>query len=92
MIRKACTALPALGFPESGFLVSPVLAWSHQLRYLHPANPAEVSAIHVLPLATVRGRRAIPGGPDDEDGVLIGTVTATILDLLAGSSLLRTAR
>lgn len=80
-------ALPPLGLADSGFLVTPVVAWSHQPRYLHPANPAEVSAVHAIPLSALRGRRGQPrdlgADGEDDDSVRVGTMTAAILDLLA---------
>ena len=90
--------LPALGLPDSGFLVTPVLAWSHQPRYLHPANPAEVTTVRTVPLSNRRGGQ--PRRPDlesdidaptdgdcdgdcDGDGVRVGAMTAAILGQLA---------
>ena len=64
--------LPAFVLPESGFLVTPVLAWAEPPRYTHPPNPAEVTSVQHLPLAS----QALP-----ED---LGTMTAAIIDLLAG--------
>ena len=40
--------LPALGLPESGFLVTPVLGWTDKLPAPGRENQAEVSAIHTL--------------------------------------------
>ena len=80
-------ALPTLGLPDSGFLVTPILAWSAQPRYLHPANPAEVTSVHAVPLAARRdGQPRRPYARDDEgdgDGVRVGAMTGAILDQLA---------
>jgi len=80
-------ALPALGLSDSGFLVTPVLAWSAQPRYLHPANPAKVTTVHAVPVAT-RGdseRHQPDADPDDGDGdrVRVGVMTAAIIEQLA---------
>ena len=42
--------LPPFGLPESGFLVTPVLAWSNRPRFIHPANPAEVTTVRAVPV------------------------------------------
>ncbi|HVT78627.1 MAG TPA: NUDIX domain-containing protein [Acidimicrobiales bacterium] len=74
--------LPALALADSGFLVTPVIAWSAQPRYLHPANPAEVTAVRTVPL---RGFRAGRREPEDvgEDALRVGAMTGAILDQLA---------
>lgn len=80
-------ALPTLALPDSGFLVTPVLSWSAQPRYLHPANPAEVTTVHAVPLHVRRdGQRRRPDPDEDEgdsDGVHVGAMTAAIIDQLA---------
>src|SRR3546814_8663211 len=35
--------LPPFGLPETGFLVTPVLAWTRELQFTHRINPAEVA-------------------------------------------------
>jgi 8-oxo-dGTP pyrophosphatase MutT (NUDIX family) len=89
--------LPAFGLPDSGFLVTPVLAWSHEPRYLHAANIAEVTTIHTVPLSA-RGteqlktgqprRPAVEAGDggstaSEDDTVRVGAMTSTIIELLA---------
>ena len=85
-------ALPALALPESGFIITPVLAWSHQPRYLHPANTAEVTTIRAVPLSARQNGQ--PRRPDikaeadgstasEEDTVHVGAMTSTIMELLA---------
>lgn len=74
-------ALPAFGLPDSGFLVTPVLAWSPEPLFSHPANPAEVATMHMMELAAWRAQRRTV---DDPDPMAVGVMTSTILDLLAG--------
>jgi 8-oxo-dGTP pyrophosphatase MutT (NUDIX family) len=85
-------ALPALGLPDSAFLVTPILVWSHELRYLHPANPAEVTAVRrvaLVPCQTTQPWQA--GGEaksdraavDADDATNVGVMTSAIIDLLA---------
>jgi len=66
--------LPPFGLLASGFLVTPVLAWTSGLRFLHPANPAEVTTVRTVPVG-----RLVAGG---SDGVSVGAMTATVLELL----------
>lgn len=73
--------LPAFGLPDSGFLVTPVLAWSPEARFLHSANPAEVATMRSVELSAWRGRRR---SGDGADLMTVGVMTSTILDLLAG--------
>lgn len=72
--------LPPVGLLASGFLVTPVLAWSPELRFVHRANPAEVAGIHRVPLA--RWRRHIEP-PDGRGAVVVAPMTTTILDIVA---------
>jgi 8-oxo-dGTP pyrophosphatase MutT (NUDIX family) len=44
-------SLPSLWLPPSGFVVTPVLAWWRQPSPVHPAIPAEVAAVHRVPVA-----------------------------------------
>ena len=72
-------ALPPIGLPASGFLVTPVLAWSSELRFVHGGNPAEVAAVHRVPLRSWRrGDASLPGSH-------VGTMTATIMDVVAAA-------
>ncbi len=52
--------LPQLWLPPSGFVVTPVLAWWRSPSPVHAAIPAEVAAVHRVPLAelTDPGNRA----------------------------------
>lgn len=84
--------LPALGLPDSGFLVTPVVAWSHRPRYLHPANRAEVTTVRTIPLATRhdgqprrRDLETDTNAPSEGggDGVRVGAITSAILGQLA---------
>ena len=43
--------LPSLWLPPSGFVVTPVLAWWRRPSAVHPAIPAEVAAVHRVPVA-----------------------------------------
>jgi 8-oxo-dGTP pyrophosphatase MutT (NUDIX family) len=43
--------LPALWLPPSGFVVTPVLGWWREPSPVHPAIPAEVAAVHRVPVA-----------------------------------------
>ena len=70
--------LPAIGLPSSGFLVTPVLAWSQELQFLHGTNPAEVTDVHRLPLSRWRGRAATSDWP----GASIGAMTTAVLDII----------
>ena len=65
-------ALPAFALPETGFLVTPVLAWADAPHYTHPPNPGEVTSVRRLSLA----------GHERPD--TIGVMTAAVVDLLAG--------
>jgi 8-oxo-dGTP pyrophosphatase MutT (NUDIX family) len=44
-------ALPPLWLPPSGFVVTPVLGWWAQPSPVGPADPAEVAAVHRVPIA-----------------------------------------
>ena len=73
--------LPPIGLPQSGFLVTPVLAWSPQLRFLHGPNPVEVVDVHHLPLRRWRQHRR-DGEPVPTP---VGDMTAIVLDLVAAA-------
>ena len=79
--------LPALALAESGFLVTPVVAWTRAPRYVRPANPAEVAAVRSLPLRDVVGRCPASGIALDPGGqpVPLGAMTAAVLELLAAA-------
>ena len=73
--------LPPIGLPASGFLVTPVLAWSPALRFLHGPNPAEVVDVHLLPLKRWRQQ-----GRDGEPVPMpVGAMTTMVLDLVAAA-------
>jgi hypothetical protein len=42
--------LPARGVPPSGFVVTPVLGWWREPSPVSPVDPAEVAAVHRVPL------------------------------------------
>jgi 8-oxo-dGTP pyrophosphatase MutT (NUDIX family) len=73
--------LPPFGLPETGFLVTPVLAWTRELRFTHRINPAEVAATRLLRLhswSRELGERRLGA-----DGTRLGVMTGTILEILA---------
>jgi 8-oxo-dGTP pyrophosphatase MutT (NUDIX family) len=78
-------ALPQVGLPDSGYLVTPVIAWSHEPHYLHPANPAEVSTVRAIPLAARRdGQPNVDASRHGlDDSVSVGAMTSAIIELLA---------
>ena len=86
--------LPSFALPDSGFMVTPVLAWSPRPGFTGAVNIAEVTALWDLPLSE---RRAAPGPagagagtdgrtPDDcrPDLAALGPMTAAVIDLLTG--------
>jgi 8-oxo-dGTP pyrophosphatase MutT (NUDIX family) len=83
--------LPTLALPDTGFLVTPVLAWSARPRYPEAVNLAEVTAVWTIPLRDLRNRfqpadrldnlAAEMPGPDLR---ALGSMTATVIDLLLG--------
>lgn len=83
--------LPAVALTDSGFLLTPVLAWSARPAFTGPANLAEVSALTTIPLHHgARGEPAerhltsAPGAPLDSRPGNLGAVTELVMDLLAG--------
>ena len=87
--------LPALALPDSGFLLTPVLAWSHRPEFNTSPNLAEVSALatQALHLPAYPGPTLPPRpSPSDEPTArdpqppppAIGMVTRAILDLVTG--------
>jgi 8-oxo-dGTP pyrophosphatase MutT (NUDIX family) len=81
--------LSPFGLPTSGFLVTPVLAWSSQPRFMHPANLAEVTTVRSLPVGyPVAGTGRARPVDDTDSGTAapepsVGVMTATVLELLA---------
>ncbi|ALV38564.1 amidohydrolase [Streptomyces sp. CdTB01] len=74
--------LPAFALPESGFLVTPVLAWSASPVFSAGINPAEVRAIGWRRLTEVADDRNPYDGTDGPP--LAGRMTTAIADLLTG--------
>ena len=70
-------ALPPLALPDSGFLVTPVLAWSPQPAFLASENLAEVARVTSLPLAKPTATTFQPGS------LPLGRLTTTVIELLA---------
>lgn len=75
--------LPAFALTDSGFMVTPVLAWTSTPRFVHPPNPAEVTAFHWVPIAeTIEPA----GDPQHEPGAperpAVGQMTAAVLAVL----------
>ena len=82
-------ALPAFALPDSGFLVTPVLAWSAAPAFTAGINRAEVRAMGWFDLAEVPDGRAsasLETRPDSGgDGPpRTGVMTAAVADLLTG--------
>lgn len=79
--------LPALALADSGFLVTPVVAWTRAPRFTHPANPAEVTVVVSTPLRDVGASHDGPAIAVDAAGepIPLGTMTAAVLDLLAAA-------
>ncbi len=84
--------LPALALPDSGFLMTPVLAWSAEPVFTGSNNLAEVSALSTRPLRAVRPERPPPapgaaaaamGAAPSPDGAL-GAATGIVIDLITG--------
>lgn len=70
--------LPALPVPVSGYLVTPVLAWQAEPSALAVGDPAEVVAVHRVPLAVLAdpARRVRVRGPVPAGAVQAGTAPA----------------
>lgn len=90
-------SLPAFALPDSGYLVTPVLAWSARPGFTGPANLAEVATISEVALHELanRGAPARPRAPQDTepdadpnpdlpkpDLTTLGRMTASVIDLL----------
>ena len=84
--------LPAVAVPETGFLLTPVLAWSRQPLFTGSPNPAEVSFLVNLPVRVLphpregphRLGRAVPGTPTHSEPGPLGVVTGLLIDLVRG--------
>lgn len=80
--------LTPFALPETGFVVTPVLAWSQRPRFTHSTNVAEVASVTSIRLAQpLIGMDSISGSGDDEavideQAVRLGAMTATVLDIL----------
>ena len=81
--------LPALWLPPSGFVVTPVLAWWRAPSPVRPAIPAEVAAVHRVPVTELvdpanRVRVTHPSGyigpAFDVRGMLVWGFTGGLLD------------
>ena len=81
--------LPQLWLPPSGFVVTPVLAWWRFPTPVHAAIPAEVAAVHRVPLTelTDPGNRVRVQHPSGfvgpaftVRGMLVWGFTAGLLD------------
>ncbi|WP_206697817.1 NUDIX domain-containing protein [Streptomyces sp. WAC00263] len=75
-------ALPAFALPDSGFLVTPVLAWSAAPVFSAGINPAEVRALGWFHLPEVASG-ANPY-PHADAAPQVGAMTAAVADLLTG--------
>jgi 8-oxo-dGTP pyrophosphatase MutT (NUDIX family) len=82
-------ALPQLWLPPSGFVVTPVLAWWRVPTAVHAAIPAEVAAVHRVPIAELTDpvNRVRVGHPSGfvgpafrVRGMLVWGFTAGLLD------------
>ncbi len=83
--------LPALALPGSGFLLTPVLAWSGRPAFTSSANLAEVSAMTTTPLRRQARHApaeqlpgAWPGASANSPHGPLGAVTGVVIDLVTG--------
>ena len=87
--------LPAVALPDSGFLLTPVLAWSPRPTLTSSANLAEVTSLAMVPLAhltqpeprwpgVLGGDAAPEGAPVAELLGDLGAVTRVLIDLVTG--------
>jgi len=81
--------LPQLFLPPSGFVVTPVLGWWRTPTPVHAAAPAEVAAVHRVPVAElvdpanrlrVRHPSGFVGPAFDVRGMLVWGFTGGLLD------------
>ncbi|MGW3938502.1 NUDIX domain-containing protein [Streptomyces sp. NBC_00024] len=78
-------ALPAFALPDSGFLVTPVLAWSAAPAFSAGINTAEVRALGHVRLTEVACGGSADDHNDHADGpASAGVMTAAVADLLTG--------
>ena len=84
-------ALPAIALPESGFLLTPVIAWSAGPVFTGTSNISEVSRTTTIPLyqPTDSGQEEENPAPGEESSAerqpaTLGAGTAAILDMLRG--------
>ncbi|MDN5796781.1 MAG: CoA pyrophosphatase, partial [Intrasporangium sp.] len=84
--------LPAIALPETGFLVTPVLAWAGSPAFVDSGNLAEVASARFVPLSSL-ARRGQTGAKDlmaegdswDAEGgarARLGRMTRTVLDVI----------
>lgn len=83
--------LPALALPDTGFLLTPVLAWSGRPAYTGSANLAEVSSLATRPIRSPACPSSSAQAPDtpgeaatDSPPAGLGAVTGLVIDLVAG--------
>lgn len=80
--------LPALGLPDSGFLVTPVLAWNEHAPVVGGGNQAEVSATYTVPVSQLSawldrdGSNGPLGSIPAPDLSTLGRMTRDVLRLL----------
>jgi 8-oxo-dGTP pyrophosphatase MutT (NUDIX family) len=84
--------LPPLALPTTGFLVTAVVGWCAQLELTGDVNSDEVTAVVQVPLHEFAGtsnrvQRLVEAGNAatpalSVDGTAVGTMTATVIDLL----------
>lgn len=77
--------LPTMVLPESGFLMTPVLAWSPRPVFTGPLNLTEVSTVSSKALGADPAPvpPPDPAAPPTTDGAL-GVVTGMVIDLVTG--------
>lgn len=83
--------LPAIALPESGYMLTPVIAWSAGPVFTGTANIAEVSRITTIPLyrRTDAGQQRPDPAPDEQapaehQPAMLGAGTSAILDMIRG--------
>jgi len=80
--------LRPVAMPDSGFLVHPVLGWSHQPCFSRSVNFAEVNALLHVPLSALGNQGGAPGAPFEVPGTggtdlhELGRFTGDILRLV----------
>jgi 8-oxo-dGTP pyrophosphatase MutT (NUDIX family) len=75
--------LPALALPDSGYLMTPVLAWSAGPVFTGSTNLAEVNAVTTIELRQLPHPHRGYQSTDSQLGA-VGAVTAVVIDLLKG--------